>query len=278
MQNFNLNSALMYPEPLPFWKGLLVRSQPFLMAVGLHACVFASALVFHYGYGEPVFVANQTEEAPLIIEYIAGPEIIEPVAEPTLQEEQEIIEEPEEIIEEIIEKIEPEPLPPIVEEAEIFTPDTTPIEKPKPRLKEVKLQTKPQIKKTSPPKKTTAAPPLAPPTMSQAVAASPVPKIIPKKNSGFIKPVYPSYLRNPAPPYPKKARKRKQEGVVLLFVQVSDKGRPINVRIKKTSGITSLDRSALNTVKKWKFLPARKNNTAITANVIVPIRFALHQS
>lgn len=275
MQSFNQNSALMYPEPLPFWKGLQVRFSPFIMAVGLHLCVFGSALLFHYGYGEPVLVASETEETPMIVEYIIETEIVEPVPElrndPEFEEKQEAIIEPQVVTQEP--KLQAETPPPIEEEAEVYMPEPLTIEKPKPRLKNIQPQTKPQIKKPQPTQMEIA---IKQPVKTKVVSSVPV--VQPKKKMGFIKPVYPSYLRNPTPPYPKKARKRKQEGVVLLFVEVSEKGRPLKVRIKKTSGVPSLDRSALSTVKKWRFLPALKNNIAITANVIVPIRFQFHKT
>lgn len=83
------------------------------------------------------------------------------------------------------------------------------------------------------------------------------------------------YLRNPAPPYPAFARRRHEEGRVLLRVTVSPDGRPGRVQLKTSSGHESLDDAALTTVSTWRFIPARQGDTAITSDVVVPITFAL---
>lgn len=83
------------------------------------------------------------------------------------------------------------------------------------------------------------------------------------------------YLRNPAPPYPTFARRRHEEGRVLLRVTVSPDGSPARVQLQTSSGHESLDSAALTTVATWRFIPARQGDTAITSEVVVPITFAL---
>lgn len=85
-----------------------------------------------------------------------------------------------------------------------------------------------------------------------------------------------SYLRNPKPFYPRMARKRGMEGIVLLSVSVSAKGLVSALSIKKSSGFALLDNAAKETVKKWKFQPAQKGLKAVNAVVDVPIRFSLN--
>nr|CRH05391.1 putative TonB family protein [Candidatus Magnetococcus massalia] len=83
------------------------------------------------------------------------------------------------------------------------------------------------------------------------------------------------YLRNPKPSYPMLARRRGLQGTVLLHVQVSDQGAPLDVTIKQGSGYGVLDRAALEAVVRWRFKPATRGGVAILSQVDVPIRFTL---
>jgi protein TonB len=47
------------------------------------------------------------------------------------------------------------------------------------------------------------------------------------------------------------------------------------MEVKKSSGYEVLDRSALATVKEWKFIPANQGNGAIPCWVNIPIKFQL---
>ncbi|QSR87456.1 energy transducer TonB [Candidatus Methylacidiphilum infernorum] len=85
----------------------------------------------------------------------------------------------------------------------------------------------------------------------------------------------PDYLHNPIPPYPEECRCRGQEGLVVLKVCVSPEGRPVSVQVTKSSGFPAMDRSALETVQRWKFNPAKMAGIPVTSYVIVPIRFKL---
>ena len=85
----------------------------------------------------------------------------------------------------------------------------------------------------------------------------------------------PRYAENPKPAYPREARKRGYEGEVLLKVEVLANGRVGRVEVRKSSGYKTLDRSALTTVKEWKFIPANQGNGAIPCWVNIPIKFKL---
>jgi TonB family protein len=85
----------------------------------------------------------------------------------------------------------------------------------------------------------------------------------------------PRYAGNPKPTYPQEARKRGYEGEVLLKVEVLANGRVGRMEVKKSSGYEILDRSALTTVKEWKFIPANQGNGAIPCWVNIPIKFQL---
>ncbi len=85
------------------------------------------------------------------------------------------------------------------------------------------------------------------------------------------------YLKNPAPPYPPLSRRMGEEGKVILRVTVSPQGTAENVEIKTSSGSTRLDESAQRTVRTWKFIPAKRGESAIQSVVLVPIIFKLEQ-
>ena len=80
---------------------------------------------------------------------------------------------------------------------------------------------------------------------------------------------------NPKPTYPLLAFKMKIQGKVILMVDVSESGAVNKVAVAVSSGNDSLDQSALEAVKNWKFTPARKNGVIVSQVVRVPITFSL---
>lgn len=83
------------------------------------------------------------------------------------------------------------------------------------------------------------------------------------------------YLNNPAPPYPPLSRKIGEEGKVILRVSVTPQGGADSVEIKTSSGSQRLDDSAQRTVRNWKFIPAKRGDSAVQSWVLVPIIFKL---
>jgi protein TonB len=65
------------------------------------------------------------------------------------------------------------------------------------------------------------------------------------------------------------------EGTVTLRVLVTRDGLPARVSVEKTSGSGDLDNAALETVRTWRFTPARQGERSIEAWVLVPIVFRL---
>ena len=84
-----------------------------------------------------------------------------------------------------------------------------------------------------------------------------------------------AYLRNPAPTYPPLSRRFREEGRVVLSVQVSPQGEAMAVELHTSSGHPRLDSAAKKTVTRWRFIPARRGDTAVTAWVEIPIIFQL---
>jgi protein TonB len=95
---------------------------------------------------------------------------------------------------------------------------------------------------------------------------------------GFSKGVemgYPDYKVNPKPNYPMIARRNGYEGVVFLNVFVLESGRVGRVQLEKSSGYAMLDKSAVEAVRDWIFVPGKRNGVPFASWVTVPIRFQL---
>ena len=86
-----------------------------------------------------------------------------------------------------------------------------------------------------------------------------------------------NYLSNPKPEYPAIAKSRGWQGKVMLRVQVSAEGTALHVSVETSSGHEMLDESATEAVNKWKFIPAKRGDTAVVSTVIVPIIFTLRE-
>ncbi|AKH42248.1 protein TonB [Altererythrobacter atlanticus] len=104
--------------------------------------------------------------------------------------------------------------------------------------------------------------PAAPPR-----AAAPAPVVPPDFSA--------AQLGNPGPSYPYLSRKAREEGVVMLKVLVSADGHAKQLQIEETSGFERLDKAAVKTVRKWRFLPASRAGSPCEAWVIVPVTFSL---
>lgn len=86
----------------------------------------------------------------------------------------------------------------------------------------------------------------------------------------------PAYRKRLEPIYPATARKRRQEGAVLLRVQLDAAGRVENAVIAKSSGFPLLDEAARTAVRDWEFEAAKVNSRPVPSEVEVPVRFQLN--
>ncbi|NWG87768.1 MAG: energy transducer TonB [Hydrogenophilaceae bacterium] len=165
---------------------------------------------------------------------------------------------------------------------ELAPPAPKPAEPPRPRaMPAAKLAPQPPILASSTPTpapmttsepETTAKPEAAeaaPPTPAAQAAAAPI-------SAAVVPPRFDAdYLDNPAPAYPSLSRRLREQGRVLLRVYVEPNGTASRIEIKLTSGFERLDNAALNTVRKWRFVPAHQGSAAVGAWVVVPISFSL---
>jgi len=121
-----------------------------------------------------------------------------------------------------------------------------------------------------------------PPTPSAPVEVAKAPEVKPEPEKPQVKqdiieePKFGvAYLNNPAPNYPAISRRIGEEGRVIMRVLVSVNGEAESVKVENGSGSSRLDEAAVDAVKKWKFVPAKKNKQPISAYVLVPIKFSL---
>lgn len=84
-----------------------------------------------------------------------------------------------------------------------------------------------------------------------------------------------AYLNNPSPAYPMLSRRLREEGEVMLRVLVAADGQAKRIEVRTGSGSNRLDRAAEDAVARWRFVPARRGDSAVEAWVLVPIVFKL---
>jgi protein TonB len=98
------------------------------------------------------------------------------------------------------------------------------------------------------------------------------------QNAGAKVEQMPSKLpANPEPPYPTDAWLAGREGRVTVRVQIAPTGLVERADIEISSGWTSFDESALTTIRRWRFEPAKSGGAAVWAEVLIPIRFQLRR-
>ena len=164
-----------------------------------------------------------------------------------------------------VEKLEPPPPKPQPAPEPITKP--TPKPTPKPKL----TQSASALSQTEPTPEPTVAP--APVAPAPAVAAAPVREAAPAALTAARFDA--AYLNNPAPAYPMLSRRLREEGEVMLRVLVAADGQPKRIEVRTGSGSERLDRAAEDAVARWRFVPARRGDTAVEAWVLVPIVFKL---
>ena len=125
--------------------------------------------------------------------------------------------------------------------------------------------------------------PAKPPAMTGAIDVAPAPPANTAPSSTKSPPAAQAtltpprsdaaYLNNPKPEYPAVSLRLGEVGRVVLNVHVSATGAAEQVSVRTSSGSERLDQAALKAVKQWKFIPARRGDEAVAAQVLVPITF-----
>ena len=162
---------------------------------------------------------------------------------------------------------------------------------PKKQVEPKKVEPKPVVKKPAPVVKKTPEP--SPVPAPKVVEAQPATEAAPSQpqtatTASDSKPAVSApteqyteanyradYLNNPKPVYPMVAKSRNWQGKVMLRVLISAAGLSAKVEIERSSGHEMLDEAAVETVKTWKFVPAKHGDTPVEDWAIIPIVFSL---
>ena len=151
-------------------------------------------------------------------------------------------------------------------------PKKPPVKKPV-KKKEPVVRKQAELPKPLPMSESTLpAPSSAPPVAASAAPSKPAAAAAPFTEANFNA----NYGSNPKPKYPRIATSRGWEGTVRLLVRVSAEGNSEEVTVQQSSGHDVLDEAAVEAVEKWKFIPAKRGDTAVSSSVIVPINFVLN--
>ena len=74
-----------------------------------------------------------------------------------------------------------------------------------------------------------------------------------------------------------RARRLGMEGEVLIRTRVLANGESDQLVLKRSSGYALLDAAAMEAVRRWRFLPARRGDEQIVSWVEIPVRFRLER-
>ncbi|CQR72072.1 transport protein TonB [Sporomusa ovata DSM 2662] len=85
----------------------------------------------------------------------------------------------------------------------------------------------------------------------------------------------PYVIDGPPPSYPEEARVHGWEGTVRVRVLILENGIVGDSAIVQNSGYDSIDQSAINGLRRWRFSPAYKGGRPVPAWVVVPVIFKL---
>ncbi|AYH45432.1 energy transducer TonB [Azoarcus sp. DN11] len=170
----------------------------------------------------------------------------------------------------------PAPPRPVVEPPPKPAPHP-PVRAPRPAPKTAESPT--AIRTETPPPPQAAPEPVreaAPTPPAPPASAPPAPRAAPEAPPAVVAARFDAaYLNNPAPAYPPLSRRLREEGKVMLRVQVTAEGLPAQVDLAESSGSARLDSAAREAVQRWRFVPAKQGGQAVAAAVIVPIVFKL---
>ena len=84
----------------------------------------------------------------------------------------------------------------------------------------------------------------------------------------------PRLLSKVEPEYSEEARKAKYQGTVMLAVEVWEDGIAHNIRVVRSLGL-GLDEKAVEAVRKWRFLPGKKDGKPVRVAAQIQVSFRL---
>ncbi|MGG5874071.1 energy transducer TonB [Pseudomonas peli] len=221
-----------------------------LLSLALHA----AGWLLHDEAQPPALSAAQTREAPQVLRLAAVLQQVTPA--PTKLPEQ-----PQPQRQAVVPRNAPAPKPAM----------QAPVAKAKPAVVAQPTRNQPvQAQPTETISQSAAVVAAAQTAPAKPVAAKPAAEVLSTK---------PSFREPPRQPnYPSQARRRNQQGVVLVEVRLDERGQQRSLNVLRSSGVDSLDRAALEAVAKWRFRPETSGGQAVPSRVQIPIQFALTAS
>ena len=147
-----------------------------------------------------------------------------------------------------------------------------------PVIPQTQPQPSPVVTQTAPSQATPIVPATASPVPATAApAAAGQPRPNPGTATAAV--VLPSsdadYLNNPAPAYPRMSKRLGEQGTFTVRVLINTEGRAEQAEIRTSSGYSRLDEAALETVKRWRYVPGKRAGAPEAMWFNVPIRFVL---
>ncbi len=161
----------------------------------------------------------------------------------------------------------PVPPPPKPEPKPVPTPKpvTKPTPKPTPKPEPVREVAQEPVQQAAP---TPPAPPSAPVQQATPAPEAPAPVTPPRTDA--------AHLNNPAPQYPALSRRLGEQGRVMLDVYILPDGSVGEIKLNRSSGFPRLDNAALQAVKTWKYVPAKRGDKPIPFWYVQPVSFVLN--
>lgn len=83
------------------------------------------------------------------------------------------------------------------------------------------------------------------------------------------------YLNNPKPPYPRLSKQLGEQGKVVVRTLIGVDGTAQKAEIKQSSGFDRLDRAALATALRWRYVPGKRAGVPEAMWFNVPFSFVL---
>lgn len=162
----------------------------------------------------------------------------------------------------------PVPPPPKPEPKPVVKPEPKPVPKPTPKPTPMPEP----VREVAPEPVQQAAPvvptPPAPPVQAAPAPEAPAPVTPPRTDA--------AHLNNPAPQYPALSRRLGEQGRVMLDVYILPDGSVGEIKLNRSSGFPRLDNAALQAVKTWKYVPAKRGDKPIPFWYVQPVSFVLN--
>jgi TonB family protein len=84
----------------------------------------------------------------------------------------------------------------------------------------------------------------------------------------------PTLLHKTEPEYTEEAKAAKFQGTVVPYIEVGPDGTATNIKVQHSLGM-GLDEKAIEAVRKWQFLPGKKDGKPVTVAATIEVNFRL---